>query len=142
MSATRWLRISSIVSLLFTIGHTLGGSQDWSPIGQSEVLSSMRTYRFDIQGVNRSYIDFYRGFGFDLSVLLLLQAVVLWQLATIAKTEPLKVRSIVASFVLASLLVGIITWSFLFPTPVIFSAVVTACLVLAYFAAGGRHSES
>jgi len=122
MSATRWLRISSIVSLLFTIGHTLGGSQDWSPIGQSEVLASMRTYRFDIQGVNRSYIDFYRGFGFDLSVLLLLQAVVLWQLATIAKTEPLKVRSIVASFVLASLLVGIITWSFLFPTPVIFSA--------------------
>src|SRR5262249_54440319 len=43
MNATLWLRISSVVSLLFSVGHTLGGRKDWSPAGETDVLSAMRT---------------------------------------------------------------------------------------------------
>jgi hypothetical protein len=135
MNAVLWLRISSVVSLLFAAGHTLGGRRNWSPIGESSVLTAMRDFRFDIQGVNRSYLDFYRGFGFSLSVFLVLQAVVLWQLSTIAAANPSQVRPIVASFAVASIVGGILAWCFLFPVPAVFSVVLSACLVLAAIAA-------
>jgi len=134
MNAVLWLRVASIVSLLFAAGHTLGGRQDWSPIGQTEVLASMRTVRFDVYGVSRSYLDFYRGFGYSLSVFLLLQALVLWQLVPIVKTSPATVRPILASFAVASAAGGIITWIYIFPIPAVFSAVLTAVLAVAFLA--------
>jgi hypothetical protein len=130
-----WLRVSSIVSILFAAGHTLGGRGAWSPVGESDVLASMRTYRFDVQGVSRTYLDFYRGFGFYLSVFLVLQGIVLWQLCAIAKTQPGLVRPIIGSFAAASVIGAIITWSFIFPTPAVFSAVLAICLVLAFVSA-------
>ena len=75
MTTARLLRIASVISLLFAAGHTLGGSDAWSPLGETEVLKSMRSFRFDVFGVSRTYLDFYLGFGFTLSVYLLLQAI-------------------------------------------------------------------
>jgi hypothetical protein len=131
MSAVLWLRVSAIVSILFGLGHTLGGRKDWSPIGESAVLASMRSYHFDVQGVSRSYLDFYRGFGFSLSVFLLLQGIVLWQLGAIAATAPARLRPILVSFLVASLAVGVISWRFIFPVPAVFCAVLSATLLLA-----------
>ncbi len=126
-----WLRISSLVSLLFAAGHTLGGRTAWSPVGENEVLVSMRTVHFEVEGVSRSFLDFYRGFGYSLSVSLLLQAILLWQFASIARIQPRAVRPVVVSFGIASALGGIIAWVFLFPVPALFSAVLTACLIVA-----------
>jgi len=135
MTTSLLLRIASIVSILFAAGHTLGGRKAWSPAGENNVLDAMRTVRFDVFGVSRTYLDFYLGFGFILSVYLVLQAVVLWQLAGIARTEPLRVRGIVASFALAGVAVGILSWRFIFPVPVVFSAVLVVCLAIAFFMA-------
>src|SRR6266852_7857241 len=103
MRTTLLLRVASVVSLLFAAGHSLGGTQDWSPMGETDVLQAMRTHRFDVGGVSRTYLDFYRGFGSTLTVTLLLQAVLLWQVASLARTEPRGVSPMIASFVLASL---------------------------------------
>jgi hypothetical protein len=135
MNAVLWLRVSSIVSLLFAAGHTLGGRTAWSPVGETDVLSAMRTHQYTVEGVSRSYLDFYLGFGYSLSVFLLLQAVILWQLCAIAKSNPALVRPIVGSFAVASIVGGIITWMFIFPLPALFSAALSACLVIAFFAA-------
>jgi hypothetical protein len=135
MTTTLLLRIASVISMLFAAGHTLGGRKAWSPIGESEVLTSMRTVRFEVFGVSRTYLDFYLGFGFTISVYLLLQAVLLWQLAGMAKTVPAAVRPMIASFALASLACGVLSWRFIFPMPVVFSAVLTVCLGLAFRAA-------
>jgi hypothetical protein len=135
MNATVWLRISSVISLLLTVGHTLGGMESWSPLGETEVLASMRTFRFDVEGFSRSYLDFFRGFGFVLSVFFLLQAVVLWQLATIAKTAPRQVRPVIGAFALAAVAILIVNWSFLFAVPVIFQAALTGCIAVAFFSA-------
>src|SRR5215472_8687772 len=104
MNGVIWLRVSAIVSLLFAAGHTLGGRSSWSPIGENEVLVVMRTVHFNLQGVSRSFLDFYRGFGYSLSVFLVLQGIVLWQLAAVAKTQPGAVRPLVASFAIASVI--------------------------------------
>lgn len=122
------LRLGAAISLMFAVGHTLGGLKSWSPIGETDVLTAMRTFRFDVQGVNRSYLEFYRGFGFLLTVYLVLQAVLLWQLGSLARANRLLARPLVLSFFLSSIPIGVVTWAFLLPTPVFFDAALTACL--------------
>src|SRR5215831_18452427 len=117
MTTTLLLRIASVISLVFAAGHTLGGLQKWSPMGENEVLKAMTEVRFDAMGANRSYLDFFMGFGWSLSVLMLLQTVLLWQLASLARTEPARTRPMIAVMALSTLATGLIAWRFIFPVP-------------------------
>jgi len=132
MTATLLLRIASIISLLFTAGHTLGGLKKWSPMGDNEVLRAMKGVRFETMGANRSYLDFFMGFGWSISVAMLMQTVLLWQMASLARTDPAHVRPMIAVFALATLATGVIAWRFIFPVPAIFSGVLLLALVAAY----------
>ena len=132
MTASRALRIASVTSLLFALGHSLGGRKSWSPMGPNPVLEGMQSVQFHVFGVTRTYLDFYRGFGFCLSVFMLLQAVLLWQLAGIAQAQPAFARSMTAAFLIASIAIGILTAVFILPFPAAFSAVVVLCLTVAY----------
>ena len=129
------LRIASILTFLFAVGHSLGGMKSWSPAGDNDVLRAMRSVHFNAAGVSRTYLDFYMGFGWTLSIFLLLQAVLLWQLATIAGTDPQSVRPSIAAFFVATLASAVVSWELILPTPVIFSAAIAICLGVAFFAA-------
>jgi hypothetical protein len=132
MTTLLWLRISSVISLVFAAGHTLGGLKYWSPMGDNPVLQAMRTVRFNTMGVNRSYFDFYMGFGYSLSVTQVMQAILLWQLATLARTDALRLRPLVAVIALATAVSGVIAWRLIFPVPALFSLVLVASLAVAY----------
>jgi len=129
------LRIAAAISLLFTIGHSMGGLQQWSPMGDNAVLKAMTDVRFATMGVSRSYLDFYMGLGWTISVLMAMETILLWQLASLAKTEPARLRPIIAVIVLATVGSGIIAWRFILPVPAIFSVVLLIPLALAYVAA-------
>jgi len=129
------LRIAAVISLLFTIGHSMGGLQQWSPMGDNAVLKAMTDVRFATMGVSRSYLDFYMGLGWTISVLMAMETILLWQLASLAKTEPARLRPIIAVIVLATVGSGIIAWRFILPVPAIFSVVLLIPLALAYVAA-------
>src|SRR6516225_746101 len=88
MTTTLLLRIASAISLVFTAGHSLGGLQKWSPMGENDVLKAMMAVRFDTMGANRSYLDFFMGFGWSISVAMVMQTVLLWQIASLARTNP------------------------------------------------------
>jgi len=132
MTTTLWLRIAAIISLVFTAGHTLGGLRKWSPMGENKVLEAMTAVRFDTMGANRSYLDFFMGFGWSISVAMLMQSILLWQLAPLAGTEPERVRPMIAVFALATLASGVIAWRFIFPVPALFSAALVIALAAAY----------
>ena len=132
MTTTLWLRIAAVVSLLFTAGHTMGGLKRWSPMGDNAVLQAMSTVRFETMGVSRTYLDFFMGFGWSISVAMLLQTVVLWQLSSLARTQAAALRPLIAVFALATAASGVIAWRFIFPLPAIFSAVLVVCLVVAF----------
>jgi len=132
MTTTLWLRISSVVSLLFSAGHIMGGFKSWSPAGETPVLQAMRTVRFDAMGASRSYFDFYMGFGHTLSITLLLQTVLLWQLATLARTDARRVRPLILVFALATAAGGVVAWCLLIPPPAVFSVVLLATLLVAW----------
>jgi hypothetical protein len=135
MTTALWLRISSVISFLFAAGHGMGGTKHWSPMGETDVLRAMRTVRFAAMGVSRSYLDFYEGFGHSLTISMLLQAVLLWQMASLARTEPARLRPMIAAFLLATIAGGVVAWLFIIPLPVVFSAVLAACLAAAFFLA-------
>jgi hypothetical protein len=136
MSTTHWLRISSAIALLFAAGHTLGGLTNWSPMGDNPVLAAMRDVHFDTMGAHRSYLDFYRGFGYALSVSQCLIAVLLWQLATLARLQAAAVRPTIVAIALSNAAGGIIAGLFIFPVPAMFSLVLIATLIMAYRRAG------
>jgi len=131
MTTTIWLRISSVIALLLAAGHTLGGRKYWSPMGENPVLKAMREARFDTMGVNRSYLDFYMGFGYSLSIAELMLGVLLWQLATLARADAATVRPMVAVIALATLVSAVIAWRLIFPMPALFLLALFACLTVA-----------
>lgn len=135
MKTSLLLRIASIATLVFAAGHILGGRESWSPVGETEVLRVMKSFRFDAEGVSRTYFDFYLGFGLSISVYLALQAVLLWQLARIAKVHPLRARPMIGSFLLASVALAVLSWKFIFGLPAISFAAIAAILVFAFFVA-------
>ena len=135
MNTTVWLRISASISLLFTAGHFMGGLKNWSPMGDNPVLQSMRTVRFQVMGADRSYLDFFMGFGHSLTVSLLLQSVLLWILGDVARTNPLLVRPMIAAFLVAVAVTGVIAWRYILPLPAFFSLALCAILVLAFITA-------
>jgi len=135
VTTTLLLRIASVISLIFTAGHTMGGLKQWSPMGDNSVLKSMTDVRFDTMGANRSYLDFFMGFGWSISVLMLMETILLWQLAALATTEPARLRPIIAVIALATAGTGVIAWRFIFPVPALFSAVLAIALGFAYFVA-------
>jgi hypothetical protein len=135
MTTTRLLRIAAAISLLFTLGHSMGGLQKWSPMGENAVLKAMTDVRFDTMGLRRSYLDFYLGLGWSLSVFMVMETILLWQLASLAKTEAARLRPIIAVIALATAGSGIIAWRFILPIPALFSVVLAIPLVFAYVAA-------
>jgi hypothetical protein len=142
MTMTIWLRISAVISLLFTIGHTIGGLERWSPMGDNPVLQAMSSVRFEAMGVSRTYLDFFMAFGWLLSVTMLMQSVLLWQLASIARTSPASVRPLIAVFALATAASAVIAWRMIFPLPALFATVLAACLAIASVLARGAHDVS
>ena len=124
-------RIASVLLLLFALGHSLGFRQTDPHWGVDSVVASMRTVRFDVQGFSRTYWDFFVGAGFFVSVFLLFAAVLAWQLGGLGQ-ETLGLMPLI-TWTLPALFVGvtILSWMYLFIEPVVFSAAISLCLILA-----------
>ena len=130
-------RIASALLILFAVGHTLGFRRVDPNWGIDSIIATLRSTHFNVQGVNRSYWDFYTGFGLFVTVLLVFVAVLAWQLGGLPKdslsTMPAVTWGLAACFVL----VTILSWRYFFILPVVFSSVITVCLILAAWATEG-----
>lgn len=121
-----------MISLLFAAGHSFGGLSQWSPMGANSVLQNMGAVHFMVMGVRRSYLDFFMGFGWSLSIGMLLQSALLWQIATLAARDPATARPMIALFFLNGVASVTITALWLFPVPALFAAVLLVPLGLAW----------
>lgn len=129
-------RIASGLLLLFAIAHTLGFRQTDPKWGVDSLVASMRTAHFDVSGLSRSYWDFFLGAGFSVGLFFLFAAVLAWQLGGLSQ-QTLKLLPLVR-WALALLFVGVtvLSWLYLFIVPVIFSALISLCLIMAAWLAG------
>lgn len=131
MNASRLYKISSVLLALFAIGHTIGFSQVDPSWGADAVVNGMRSVRFEVQGFNRTYWDFFMGFGLTVSVFLLFSAVLAWRFGSMSaeRLSALTVErwSLAVSFVLVEGL----TWRYFFLAPGVLSSLATLTLIAA-----------
>lgn len=80
----------------------------------------------------RTYIDFYRGFGYALSVDQVVTALVLFFLAGLAKTNPAATRPFIAVLAIAQFAGAFIAWRYIIPIPAVLALVLGIVLVLAF----------
>src|SRR5258708_38766800 len=131
MKSSVLYRISSVVLRLFAAGHTFGFRQNKPEWGADAVLRLMRSVHFDAQGFTRTYWDFFSAFGFFVSAFLLFAAVLAWLLGGLPAETLARVRSIAWAFALCFVAITALSWRYAFTTPIVFSALITVCLIAA-----------
>jgi hypothetical protein len=132
VKASVWYRIAAVLLVLFALGHTVGFRQNNPEWGVGAVLSAMQSVHVNVQGFNRTYWDFFSAFGYFFSVFLLFSAVLAWQLGglKVVSTDGFARRT---AWALAICFVAItaLNWAYAFTTPIVFSTLITVCLIVA-----------
>ena len=131
MKASVLYRIVSVLLVLFAVGHTLGFRQTDPKWGVDSLIVSMQSIHFAVQGFSRTYWDFYTGFGLFVSVFLLFAAVLAWQLGGLPAETLASMRGTAWAFALCFAAVTILSWTYFFTLPIVFSIVITVCLITA-----------
>ena len=127
-------RIAAVLILLFDLGHTAG--YPWSDPSWGVDLGAIQSSHFKVLGFTRTYWNFYVGFGLAISLFQLMQAVVLWQLAGVARTDAASVRPMIAAFSIAYFINTLLSVKFFFVIPLVTSLVIALVLALAFYFAG------
>ena len=131
MKAPILYRISSVLLLLFAVGHTLGFRQSDPAWGVDALLASMQSIHFSVQGFTRSYWEIFEAAGFLVGVFYLFAAVLAWQLGGLPAATVAAMRVTVWAFALSFAAVTVLSWRYLFILPIAFSIVITVCLTAA-----------
>lgn len=138
MKASLLYRISSILLLLFAAGHTLGFRQIDPKWGVDSLVQSMKTIHFNANGSDRTYWNFFVGFGFFVTVLMVFASIIAWQFGSLP-TETLAAMRISAwGFVVCFVVVAYLSWRYFFIVPVVFSIAISLCLAAAAWLSGGQ----
>src|SRR5246500_5309448 len=124
-------RIASVLLLLFAVGHTCGFRQNNPEWGAEAVLALMRSLHFDAQGFSRTYWDFFSAFGLFFSVFLLFAAVLAWLLAGLPAEALARMRNVAWALAFCFVAITALTWRYAFTTPLVFSTLITVCLLAA-----------
>ncbi len=140
MKASLLYRIASILILLFAAGHTVGFRKTDPKWKVDALVSSMRVIRFDAQGFHRTYWDFFVGFGLLVSVFLVFAAVLAWQLGDLPAVALASMRGPAWALAITFVIVTVLSLRFFFVVPVVFSAIISLCLIAAaWLSANPQH---
>jgi hypothetical protein len=131
MKASLFYRIAAVLLLFFAVGHTLGFRQSDPNWGVATLLASMRSIHFDVQGFSRTYWDLFVAAGLSVGVLYFFAAILAWQLAGLPPETLALMRGTAWAFALCFAAITVVSWRYLFILPIVFSAVITVCLLAA-----------
>jgi len=138
MRASILYRISSVLILLFAIGHTLGYRKTDPVWGVDETLSILKRTTFHIQGFDRTYYGFYVGSGLFVTLMLLFTALIAWQLGGLSAAKLAELPWLTWGLAVCYGGVLLLSLRYFFMTPLIFSAAIFLCLTGAAVAARRR----
>jgi hypothetical protein len=131
MKASVFYRIAFVLLVLFAVGHTLGFRQSDPSWGVDALLGSMRSIHFQVQGFSRSYWDLFVAAGFSVGVFYFFAAILAWQLGGLPAQTLAQMRVTVWAFAACFAAITLVSWRYLFILPVVFSMVITVCLIAA-----------
>jgi hypothetical protein len=136
LKPTLFLRIASVLTLIFCALHTVGGVLSKPAPGvQAFVVQVMKSNSFNAMGNVRSYWDFTLGYGLILSVVLFIHSLLFWQLGSMVKVDGARLRPVLALLFLEFAIQTPIAGRYFFVGPAITSAIIAVCLAVAFFTA-------
>ena len=104
--------------------------------GIDALIQSMRSVHFQANGADRTYWDFFVGFGLFVTALLVFASIVAWQLGSLPASVLANLRLSAWGFVLCFAFVAFLSWRYFFIVPVLFSISILICLTLAAWLSG------
>lgn len=128
MTASLLYRIAAVIFIVFAAGHTIGFLKFKPPNAEGvAVMDAMNNVRLAVGNGERTYNDFYRGFGLFCTAYLLFAAFIAWHLAGLAKNSPQAVGTLGWMFFVLQLASVALSWIYFLPPPVILSALAALC---------------
>jgi hypothetical protein len=124
-------RIASVLLLLFAALHTFGFRQADPQWGVESLISSMQSIRFDILGSQRTYWEFFVGFGLFFSIFLVFTAVLTWQLGGLPGQTLTAMRGTAWALAVCFAAVTAVCCRYAFIIPIVFSILILFCLTAA-----------
>lgn len=130
MKPTVFLRMASVLTLIHSALHTIGGvfGKPAPGIGAATYAVMQANY-FQVLGVTRSYAEFYRGLGLGLTIALTAEGLLFWQLVSLAKKYPAEIRPILWVFASAYLIIAVNSYTYFFNGPVVAEVLIAGCLI-------------
>lgn len=132
MNPVTFLRIASVITFVQAVLHTIGSIFGTAAPGAQELaVLAMKTNQFQVMGLTRSYWDFHLGTNLAISVTLLVESVVFWQLSSLGKSVGAPLRPLLATYLVGYLGLAVISYRYFFAPPVIGEILIASCLGLA-----------
>jgi hypothetical protein len=129
-----FLRVASVLTLIHALLHTIGGVYGSPEPGpQLAAVTAMKANQFLLMGHTRSYWNFYMGMGLGMSIFLTMDAIVLWVLGSLARSESWRLRPLYAVLALGYLVFAVNSCEHFFLAPVIVEILIALCLASAFF---------
>ncbi len=130
MRPTLFLRIASVLTLVHSAMHTIGGVFGKPLPGIAAITDAiMRANHFQVFGVTRTYWDFYRGLGLGITIFLTAEGLFFWLLGSLAKTYAAELRPVLSVFTLAHTFFAVNSYTYFFYGPVIGEILIAVCLL-------------
>jgi len=125
-----FLRIASVLTLIHSALHTIGGvfGKPEPGIGAA-TYAVMASNSFHVFGVTRSYAEFYRGLGLGVTITLTAEGILFWLLGSLAKKYPVELRPILWVFALAYMVFAVNSYTYFFIGPVVAELLIAGCLI-------------
>jgi hypothetical protein len=126
------LRVASYLLVLFAFGHTSGAVIKVPHFGPASdaVVSQMQNVHIAAQGADCTWYGFYRGFGWYVTLFLLLAAFLAWWVGGMdARSRP-ALLPVAWGLALVNVANVPLTFLYFFPAPRVFQSVIAALLVL------------
>jgi len=119
------LRLTAIVSVAWAIGHTYGTLA----IINGPSNDALDSQILMVESVAKTFTDVFSGYGYFITVYMLMQAAVLW-LISILMTKEMPVTIFIWVVMIGSLSTAVISVLYLIIIPVIFSMIIAILLAI------------
>ncbi|EMJ60732.1 hypothetical protein [Leptospira sp. P2653] len=90
MKPKLFIRITSILIFIFAVGHSIGHFTRYNTADSQALntISAMQNTKIPMEGVAKSYDQFYTGMSLNLSIFLISLAILLWFLSNLTESNP------------------------------------------------------
>lgn len=121
MKAKLFIRIASALMLVFTLGHSFGHftRYETSDPQALSTISIMQQTKIPMEGVTKTYDQFYTGMSLNLSIVLISLTVLLWILSNFSESNPQAVQKLLIPTLFCISCFGITGFIYFFLIPAV-----------------------